>query len=45
MQVLNAQVTRLPTLIQPHFGEHVADVDRIVENDEKFRFAPGRIGR
>jgi hypothetical protein len=37
MEALQAHAKQLSNLIQPHFGEHVADVDHVVRNDEMFR--------
>lgn len=37
MEALQAHAKQLSNLIQSHFGEHVADVDHVVGNDEMFR--------
>jgi hypothetical protein len=40
IQALQAHVKQLSNLIQPHFGEHVADVERVVRNNEMVRTTP-----
>ena len=40
MQALQARAKQLSSLIQPHFGEHVADVEHIVRYNQMFRTAP-----
>src|SRR5260370_28000741 len=40
MQALQAHVKQISNLIQPHFGEHVADVERVVRNNEMLRTTP-----
>jgi len=42
MQALQARVKQLSNLIQPHFGEHVADAQQVVRNNEIFRSTPVR---
>lgn len=37
LEALQTHAQQLPHLIQPHFGEHIADLDRVVRNDEMFR--------
>jgi hypothetical protein len=40
MQALQAHAKQLSNLIEPHFGEHVADVEHVVRYDEMFRTTP-----
>src|SRR5207253_764774 len=38
-EALRAHAKELSSLIQPHFGEHVADMSQLVRNNEMFRTA------
>jgi hypothetical protein len=40
MQALQVHAKQLSNLIQPNLGEHVADVEQVVRNNEMFRTAP-----
>ena len=42
MQALQAHAKQLSNLIRPNFGEHVADVEQVVRNNEMFRVAGSR---
>jgi hypothetical protein len=41
MRALQAHVRQLPNLIRPYFGEHVADIEDVVRNNQNVRTAPG----
>jgi hypothetical protein len=42
MQAIQAQVRQLSALIQPNFGEHLADARHLVQDDPMFRTTPLR---